>query len=100
MDQYNFGREKEELVAGVLRNQGFLNVKLTDGSRGAYDVYGQYQDGRFILVQVKASRIGIAKPQATDGDKGRLIAVANENNASAYIAYVVGTEIEWKVIRK
>lgn len=99
MDQYNFGREKEEFVAKKLAGQGFLNVHLTEGSRGAYDVYGQYTDGRFILVQVKASRVGIDKPQATDEDKKQLVAIANENNASAYIAYVVGTEVEWEKLK-
>ncbi len=95
MDNYNFGRSKEELVMRALMREGF-NASLTKGSRGPFDVIGTHPDGSKILVQVKASRIGVANPIATQEDKSTLIMAAGLFGCKAYIAYVVGEKIEYE----
>ncbi len=96
MDNYNFGRTKESLVAQYLISKGFVNVKLAMGSRGVFDVAGQYADGRWILVQVKASRPAVAAPVITSDEKRGLRSFAVNNGHEAWVAYIVGTDIEWE----
>ncbi|MDE2001097.1 MAG: hypothetical protein KGI60_00855 [Patescibacteria group bacterium] len=98
MDNYNFGRSKEVLVANDLVRCGFRNVQLTKGSRGPFDVFGNYEDGHFILVQVKSSRITFAAASASGDDKDKLIAIARQHSAEAYIAYVVGDQIQYEKV--
>ncbi len=99
MDQYNFGREKEALVAAELRRLGYTGVGLTERSKGSYDVYAKNGSGRWMLVQVKASRISVGNPTATGEDKQRLLNSAIQHAAEAWIAYVVGNQIEWESVR-
>ena len=97
MDNYNFGRSKEGLVANFLNLKGFVNVQLTPGSRGWHDVAGQYPiGGKWILVQVKASRMNVGKPTIATDDKIGLKDFAVNNRHEAWIAYVVGSDIEWE----
>jgi hypothetical protein len=96
MDNYNFGRSKEELVADFLSSKGFKNVQLTPGSRGWFDVAGQYPNGRWILIQVKASRTNVAMPVIASNEKENFRSFAVRGGHEAWVAYVVGINIEWE----
>ena len=96
-NQYEYGREKGELVTRRLREKG-AKVKLSQGSHGAADLIAEFPSGKKWHVQVKATRKG--KPASpSPKDAGRLKSSASKNKATAVIAKVSRNEVSYSSAR-
>lgn len=91
-DKYNYGRNKEKMVAKSLTKKG-ANVTLSPGSKGAADVTAKFKNKKW-LVQVKSSKVG--KPKSPNSkDLGRLKSSATKSKATPVIAKVEGNKVTY-----
>ena len=77
-----FGREAEYVVALYLKSAGWVDVRLSPGSRGPADIIASCPKARWY-IQVKASS-GI--PRLKANEISRLMKLASENNGHAVIS--------------
>jgi len=86
MNQYGYGRRKENQVARSLRGKG-ASVKVSPGSRGAADLRVSFSPTRKWNVQVKSSR-GSSPASPSSREMGRLKISASRRGATPVVAKV------------
>ena len=97
VDQYKYGRDKEQKVAQSLRNRG-AKVDVSKGSKGAADLEAKFSTGTKWKVQVKSTR-GNKVTQPTPKDVGRLKSGATKSRATPVIAEVTPKGIKYESAR-
>jgi len=86
VNQYGYGRRKENQVAKSLRGKG-ASVKVSPGSRGAADLRVSFSPTRKWNVQVKSSR-GNSPASPSSREMGRLKIGASRSGATPVVAKV------------
>lgn len=79
-----YGYEVEASIALYLRSRG-ATVRLSNGSRGPFDIFAQWNENTRWVIQVKASRDGSARMPGPD-ERERLIAASRALRARPVIA--------------
>ena len=97
VNQYKYGRDKEQKVARSLRARG-AKVNISPGSKESADLKVRFPTGTKWNVQVKSTRSG--KPsQPKPFDLGRLKQSSTKTGSTPVIATVTQNGIEFKSAR-
>lgn len=94
INQYKYGRGKEQKVARSLRSKG-AKVEVSKGSRVAADLIAIFPSGTKWNVQVKAARSGGAAIPSSIG-KWRLKQVSTRLRSTAVVAKVSAQGVLYK----
>ena len=96
MENATYGAKAEAYVARSLRSRGATVTVDTTGP-GATDLEAVWSTGTMWLVQVKASRVATSTGPKwpSSNELGRLKSRATRIGATAVVALVKGTEIEF-----
>jgi len=78
---YRRGRIAEKKVANLLKDEGYINIRRSAGSRGPADLYARKGDNKYY-IQVKT---GSAK--ASPREIRRLRGLARERGGTAVVAH-------------